>query len=237
MTDTQQALLQKAKTGDINARNELIASSRPFVMKVSARFCGRRLDWENDEELSVALIAFNEAIDTYDPLQGAAFSSYAYLVITRRLTDFLRQQSKQRTVSAEDSFLDKQLYSVSQGSGSRDMESIFWREEIEAYNTALAACGITFQDLVSGTPKHLRVRRQLAQLAAEIASDQALTDYIHRNHKLPVKEICRQMKVRRKFIETWRRYLLAMVIAATGSEFTMISEYICSLFQEGREKS
>ncbi|RYD02369.1 hypothetical protein N752_23855 [Desulforamulus aquiferis] len=83
---TLKGLIQRAKNGEEKAREELIRNHRDYIIKVSSRICKRYLCWENDDELSIALLAFNEAIDCYEFNQRASFSSFAYTVIHHRLT-------------------------------------------------------------------------------------------------------------------------------------------------------
>ncbi len=48
-----------------------------------------------DDEASIAMIAFNEAIDAYSSDGGgASFLSFAEIVIKRRMVDFFRRQAR-----------------------------------------------------------------------------------------------------------------------------------------------
>ena len=62
----QQTLLLEKK-GNVLIREEFIQNHKPFIVKVSSELCKRYLTWGHDEELSIALVAFNEAIDSYKP--------------------------------------------------------------------------------------------------------------------------------------------------------------------------
>ena len=53
----------KAPTMD---RNDFIEQSMPFIIKTTSSFLGRYVCTDNDEEFSIALIAFNEAIEKYN---------------------------------------------------------------------------------------------------------------------------------------------------------------------------
>lgn len=226
-------LLKKAKAGDNQARNDLIDSYRPFILKVSAKFCNRHLDWRNDEELSVAMIAFNEAIDTYDATQGAAWSSYAYLVINRRLTDYARKEKQHKTHSVLHNNLSEHIPVAATTDYGQDYERLFWQDEIHSLSEKLGVYGISMKDLVTSSPKHKRVRVKLAYIASKISTDENFTDYIHQHRRLPVKEICRQFNVGRKFVENWRRYLISLFIILTEEDLVMIREFITSLIEEG----
>lgn len=47
-------------------RSNFIEANKGFVYSTTSKLCKRQLIWENDEELSIALIAFNIACDKYD---------------------------------------------------------------------------------------------------------------------------------------------------------------------------
>ena len=64
--------LISAKSGDPLVREELIRSHKAFIARVSSKICSRYLTWDNDDELSIALLAFNEAIDSFDPHGGTS---------------------------------------------------------------------------------------------------------------------------------------------------------------------
>ena len=78
-----QETLLLAKNGDTLVREELIRSHKTFIAQVSSKICSRYLTWDNDDELSIALLAFNEAIDTFEPHGRASFLSFVQMVIRR----------------------------------------------------------------------------------------------------------------------------------------------------------
>lgn len=86
--------LKSAKSGDPLAREELISSHKAFIARVSSKVCRRFLAWDNDDELSIALLAFNEAIDSFDLHGEASFHSFVQMVIRRRLVDYFRKEGK-----------------------------------------------------------------------------------------------------------------------------------------------
>ncbi|PKM79684.1 MAG: hypothetical protein CVU88_05275, partial [Firmicutes bacterium HGW-Firmicutes-13] len=80
-------LLLQAVNGNLNSREQLIEKNRPFILREASRFCNRFLEWGRDEELSIALMALNEAIDAYRKEDGQ-FEALARLVIKRRIIDY-----------------------------------------------------------------------------------------------------------------------------------------------------
>lgn len=73
-----------------NQKREIfIAEHIPFIVYTTSNILGRYLSVENDEEYSVALEAFNSAIDTYNENQSK-FETYATTVIRNKLIDYHR---------------------------------------------------------------------------------------------------------------------------------------------------
>ena len=69
-----------------------IEAHEAFVLRCASRHAGFAVT-RSDDEYSVALLAFYEAIKGYDPESGP-FGAYASLVIGRRLADHYRSQHR-----------------------------------------------------------------------------------------------------------------------------------------------
>ena len=69
-----------------------IQAHEAFVLRCASRHAGFAVT-RSDDEYSVALLAFYEAIKGYDPASGP-FGAYASLVIGRRLADHYRSQHR-----------------------------------------------------------------------------------------------------------------------------------------------
>lgn len=69
-----------------------IEAHEAFVLRCASRHAGFAVT-RSDDEYSVALLAFYEAIKGYDPASGP-FGAYASLVIGRRLADHYRSQHR-----------------------------------------------------------------------------------------------------------------------------------------------
>lgn len=100
-------LLERARKGDRDARERLLQEYRPFVLSVVAKTCGRYVVLGEDDEASIGLLAFNEAIDCYSPRgragseagekDGASFGgflAFSEAVIRRRLVDHFRSSRR-----------------------------------------------------------------------------------------------------------------------------------------------
>lgn len=85
-------------------RDEFITKNKGFIYNVASSVCGKKLDWHNDDELSIAMIAFNKAIDTYTKEKGN-FYNYARVLIKNALIDYFRKNKNMPYLIFE---LDKQ---------------------------------------------------------------------------------------------------------------------------------
>ena len=65
-----------------------IEAHEGFILRTASRHAGHTVT-RSDDEYSVALLAFYEAVKGYDPA-GGPFGAYASLVIGRRLADYYR---------------------------------------------------------------------------------------------------------------------------------------------------
>jgi len=82
--------LRQIKEGNHQLREEFISEYKPFILKVTSNATGKYIDTRNSDEFSIALSAFNEAIDKFDIEKGYNFFLFSEQVIRRRLIDYSR---------------------------------------------------------------------------------------------------------------------------------------------------
>ena len=87
-------LLKKVKTGDMQAREELINGNLRLVLSVIQRFTGR--GESPDDLFQVGCIGLIKAIDNFDITQPVRFSTYAVPMIQGELRRYLRDNSPVR---------------------------------------------------------------------------------------------------------------------------------------------
>lgn len=81
-----------AAKNDLQKADDLIRDYIPFIRSEASR-CTSRLCTEQDDEYSIAMIAFHEAILGYERNRGT-FLSYASMLIRSRIIDFQRKESR-----------------------------------------------------------------------------------------------------------------------------------------------
>ena len=73
--DEKDALLHRAKDGDMRARNELIDGNLRLVLSVIQKFTGRGEC--SDDLFQVGCVGLIKAVDNFDVEQNVLFSTYA----------------------------------------------------------------------------------------------------------------------------------------------------------------
>ncbi len=213
-------LLAHAQSGDDEARNQLIADYTPFVLKIASQSAGRYLRPGIDEEISVALMAFNEAITAYDEGKGA-FLSFAQTVIKRRLVDYYRR-GRQR----QNEVLLSELETPSEEGGTPvtvldHMAESMWnmardeenrRLEIAEYGELLKSFGISFHELVLVAPKHQDARQRAIAIGRTVAHHAEYREHLLKKHELPLQKLVQSGDHSRKTLERHRKYIIAVAL-------------------------
>lgn len=208
-------------------RDNFISENMNFVKAVAYNICKRPLSSENDDELSIALIAFNKACDTYNNIK-VNFHSYASTIIRNALIDFFRKSTKNIVLAfspEEDNFdyIDSKL-SINKYNQSKEKELL--SEEISYFIKELAKYKLKFSDLVEASPSHKDTRDNLLNIATACTRNPYITDYINSKRTLPIKEICLLTSCNRKLIEKWRKYIIALILILDNGEYLYLKSYL-----------
>lgn len=227
--------VRRIQAGDEALRESFIEQYRPLIAKTASRFARRYIDPEHDDEFSVALAAFDEAINRYAPDAGSRFIGFAETVMTRRLIDYARQEKRHRNAVPYSSLTDeeeegeRELSRIENAAAMEaydlDREAERRREEIESLAGQLAEFGIRFQDLADVSPRHRDSRRMLLELGRRLAGSPQLYRMLLEKKQLPVKELCAAESVSRKTVERHRKYLIAVSLIA-GGPYPCLKSYI-----------
>ncbi|NIK16058.1 RNA polymerase sigma factor [Saccharococcus thermophilus] len=222
--------VSEIQQGNQTLHNQLIQQYKPFIIKTVSNVC-KRFIREEDDELSIGLIAFNEAIEKYAPHKGSSFISFAELLIKRRLIDYIRKEARVREVilhtdeddeNAVQTYLDTKL---SIDEFYKQIEQEQRREEIIHYQQVLKEFGIHFHDLVEQSPKHKDARINAIKVAKLLVEDEKLLKLLFQKKQLPIKQLQNMAEVSRKTIERNRKYIIAVAIILAG-DYVYLKDYI-----------
>lgn len=231
-------MVYSIQNGDFDLRNDLIEQYKPFIKKSVSSVCKRYIT-DTDDEFSIGLIAFNDAIDRFSYEKGTALLAFADTMIKRRVIDHLRLQSrKNQELSIDFSAATEDGYAQSLLEADRSIE--FHKEEIDAerrrdeiasFTGRLQSFGITFGQLVQSSPKHADARKNAISIARIVAEDPSLLNYLFQKKKLPLKSLESKVSVSRKTIERNRIYIVAMVLILSG-DYRFLSDYLKGVLKD-----
>ena len=230
--NTLEETVELIQQGNSHLHNELIDTYKPFIAKTVSSVC-KRFIHENDDEFSIGLIAFNESIEKYQPEKGSSLLSFAEVIIKRRIIDYIRKNSKNIPLRLD--VAEKYNHDESKGltlenelsisNHIKKTEEEMRRVEIYEFQQTLLTFGLSFQEIIEQSPKHMDARKNAMAVAQKISNSLELTEMLWSKKKLPIKELESHVEISRKTIERNRKYIIAMAIILKG-DYQYLKDYI-----------
>lgn len=227
---TMEEALLAAQKGDLLGRENLIKQHREFILKISSRICNRFLSWDNDDELSVALLAFNEAIDKYNPCEGVHFHYFARKVIHNRLVDYFRKEVNHKhihliTLDNQEEEFNTYDVEYSYTRFQEESQQNAFGEVVEVYMKELENYGVTLDDLIKVSPRHRDTKKTLMTVADKLTNEPALLEYLYTQKMLPLKQLELLTGVKRKVLERGRKYLIALTLILSDPKYSSLKSF------------
>lgn len=207
-------------------RNRFIERYKPFLAKYTSSLCKRYVSYGEDEELSIALLAFNESIDRFNG--DGIFFEYAKIIIRSRLYDYFH--SKEYKDKHNKDSIDEDQYYLNEGSKKQYHEELRnqqLKEEVEELVKVLKLYDIDIEELYQQRPKHLMSRKHVNHLISLLIENDEIVSLIIDKGYLPMSRIIEQYKTTRKRIEPYRKYIITVIIVCKG-QFEMLIDYMPS---------
>ena len=211
-----------AKT-DTEAADSLIRQYMGFIRAETAKYIHRAPIEGQDEELSIVLLAFYEAILGYEKTRGA-FLAYASRGIRSRLIDYYRKEKKHAKVTSlhepvqddESDTLKIDHLEHPENEIEKSHHRSATQDEIREYENQLMEFGISFSDVADNCPRQERTLQACRQVLAAARENAGLLDELLRTKKLPMTALSNISKTDRKTMERHRKYLIAILLAFTN---------------------
>jgi RNA polymerase sigma factor len=218
--------------GDRFLLNDIIDSYKPFIAKTVSSVCKRYI-YETDDEFSIGLIAFNEAIEKYSPERGSSLLSFSEVLIKRRVIDYIRKQTKFQHISLditganyeEESPGNVIVNELSLDYYHKKTDEQLRKEEIIHFQNLLKTFDLSFSDLVENSPKHADARKNAIVAAKMLVENQELKDLLFEKKRLPIKQLEQMVNVSRKTIERNRKYIIAIALILSN-DYVYMKDYI-----------
>jgi RNA polymerase sigma-I factor len=201
--------------------DEFIRAYLPFIKAETAKFLKRIPVEGHDDELSIAMMAFYEAITGYSRMRGA-FLKYASMLIKSRLIDYARSELKHKGVvsldttdTEEDTPLGEKIADERDHHEELTMRDAT-RHEIEELTRQMQEFGVSLNDVADNCPKQQRTL-DACQKALQYAKDNPeLIDELLRTRRLPIGQLSNGSRVERKTLERHRKYMVALLLIYTN---------------------
>lgn len=227
-----------AAKNDSSKADALIKDYIPFIRSQASKFMSRPCT-EQDDEYSIALAAFYEAIMSYEKERGA-FLNFCSILIRSRLIDFARKESRHQghlslyeEISADDeqTLLDTlpDKSDVFEESATREAT----KKEIEELSLVMQDFGISFADVADNCPKQERTFNACMNAVRYARENPALLNQMLSTKKLPLIQLVKGTNAERKTLERHRKYILAMLLIHTNGYEIIRSHLKKTLNQKG----
>ena len=236
MVQTEQNIVQlvyAAKT-DREAADALIQQYMGFIRSETVKFIHAAPEDGHEDELSLAMLAFYEAILHYERIRGS-FLGYAAQAIRNRLIDHYRTEKRHRRVlslhqeSGEDreEELGDTLADQADAVGELEMREAS-RKEIEQFSGELSRFGLSLSDVAENCPRQGRTFAACRRVLDYARGQPELLRKLSENGRLPVAELAEKTRTDRKTIVRHRKYLVAILLAFTNG-FEIIRGHLCQI--------
>lgn len=206
---------------DIQEADRLIGTYMFFIKAETAKFLKRPPVEGHDDELSIAMIAFHEAIGSYSRARGA-FLKYASMVIKSRLIDYSRREKRhshvislnapagEEEMTLEESLADEQDYQEEMASREAT------RAEIEELTRQMQEFGVSLSDIAENCPKQKRTLEACRKALQYARENPELLEELVQTKRLPIGRLTSGSGVERKTLERHRKYMAALLLIFTN---------------------
>lgn len=201
--------------------DDLIRKYIPFIRAAAAKYMSG-ICTDQDDEYSIAMVAFYEAIMGYKKEKGS-FLNYADMLIHSRIVDYGRKELRHRgNISLYEENDDDDNRSLLNTLADKNdvFEEIVTREatqqEIKELSAVMRKFNVSFADAADNCPKQERTMEACLAAIKYAADNPLILDELIRTKKLPLAQLVRGCKSERKTLERHRKYILVMLLIQTN---------------------
>jgi RNA polymerase sigma factor len=207
---------------DSRAADKLIEDYLPFIRSETAKFLNRP-PTDSDDELSIAMFAFFESIQSYSRLKGP-FLRFAAVQIRRRLIDNYRRERRNQGHISLDAPLSGDTEDLTVGDTLQDRETPYedmeireaTRQEIAHLSAQMEEFGVSLSDVAENAPQQRRTLAACQKAVCYARNHPAMLEDFLRTRKIPLTKLAEEAGVEKKTLERHRRYLVAVLLICTN---------------------
>lgn len=209
-----------AAKGDSLAADELVRQYLPFIRSEAAKNLRRAVN-DSDDEFSIAMIAFHEAVLAYQRIRGA-FLPFAAKAIRNRIIDFQRSELRHRGQLSLDQPGDEDDRTLAETMDVGDdpigehTERTGTRQELAHFAMELSRFGLSLTDIADNCPRQDRTLAACHRALRYARENPELLEQTVTTGKLPITTLAVNANVERKTLERHRKYMMAVLLAYTN---------------------
>lgn len=204
-TNLPEQIVTQIQTGNLTLRNAFIAEHQQYVARTASKFYKRHINPATDDEFTIALAAFDEAINQYNSQMERSFLDFAGMIMQRRMAEY---KSKDKEMFVE-SFVHSDTYEKQSGLAERT-------SEISNLTEVLNEFGMEFAELIEESPQDEELSFELYSAARKLADDAELMRQLLKTRKLPIKELASKVGISRKTLNRHQHYIVILAILNNG---------------------
>lgn len=187
-------------------RDQFIQDNIPYIIKTASEVSGRYINTQHDEIYSVALFAFNEAIDRFDASRGT-FYSIAKQVIRSRIIDYQRKNKHSQQESSLDKMVEEGYVVVDESHRDEDLQA-----DIQQWIHVLDRFSITLEQLVEERPVHENTRYNAIEISRVGSTDQGIVSFLYEKLRLPIKRLSLKTQASEKVIRRSKTFITSVMV-------------------------
>lgn len=205
--------MKNGKVIEIQATEEFIEKHIPFIISCISKFTGRYVSIENDDEYSIGMIAFVEAIEKYREEKGD-FYAFSRLVIESRLKNFFEKENKNSKNKSIEDYKERgiDVLETLEKYDDEDTNREFTIKEINKLKEEIEEFGFGFEELVNEAPKHKDTRNKAIDISEKSSKEKDITDFMFMKKRLPIKKMSDKFEVSEKVIRKSKLFIITVII-------------------------
>lgn len=205
--------MENEKIIEPQATEEFIEKHIPFIISCISKFTGRYVSIENDDEYSIGMMAFVEAIEKYKESRGD-FYVFSRLVIESRLKNFFEKENKHIKNKSIEDYKERgtDLVDNLEDYDKDDLNREFTINEIKKLKEEIDDFGFGFEELVNEAPKHKDTREKAIDISEKSSREKDITDFMFVKKRLPIKNMSDRFDVSEKVIRKSKLFIITVII-------------------------
>lgn len=205
--------MENEKIIEPQATEEFIEKHIPFIISCISKFTGRYVSIENDDEYSIGMMAFVEAIEKYKESRGD-FYAFSRLVIESRLKNFFEKENKHIKNKSIEDYKERgtDLVDNLEDHDKDGLNREFTINEIKKLKEEIYDFGFSFEELVNEAPKHKDTREKAIDISEKSSREKDITDFMFVKKRLPIKNMSDRFDVSEKVIRKSKLFIITVII-------------------------